>query len=45
MKDGKIIKIFQKVVYFEGWGEDQNLPKGWLLCRLWRQNLPRGWLL
>ena len=31
MKDGKLIKIFQQVGYFEGWEEDQNLPKGWLL--------------
>ena len=31
MKAGKIIKIFQKVGYYEGWQDDQNLPKGWLL--------------
>ena len=31
MKARKIIKIFQKVGYYEGWEEDQNLPKGWLL--------------
>ena len=36
MKDGKIIKIFQKVDYFEGWKDYQNLPKGWLLYRLGR---------
>ena len=27
MKDGKIIKIFKKIGYYEGWVEDQNLPK------------------
>ena len=31
MKAGKRIKIFQKVGYYEGWEDDQNLPKGWLL--------------
>ena len=31
MKAGKIIKIFQKVGYYGGWENDQNLPKGWLL--------------
>ena len=31
MKDGKIFKIFQKVGNYEGWEEEQNLPKGWLL--------------
>ena len=31
MKAGKMIKIFQKVGYYEDWEEDQNLPKGWLL--------------
>ena len=31
MKVGKIIKIFQKVGYHEGWEDDQNLAKGWLL--------------
>ena len=31
MKAGKIIKIFQKVGYFEGPEDYQNLPKGWLL--------------
>ena len=31
MKAGKIIEIFQKVGYYEGREEDQNLPKGWLL--------------
>ena len=31
MKDWKIIKIFQKVGYYKGWKDDQNLPKGWLL--------------
>ena len=31
MKAGKIIKIFQKVGYYEGWDYYQNLPKGWLL--------------
>ena len=30
MKAGKIIKILQKVGYYEGWEDDQNLPKGWL---------------
>ena len=30
MKAGKIIKIFQKVGYHEGWEDDQNFPKGWL---------------
>ena len=30
MKVGKIIKIFQKVGYFEGPEDYQNLPKGWL---------------
>ena len=29
MKAGKIIKIFQKVGYYEGWQDDQNLPRGW----------------
>ena len=29
MKTGKIIKIFQKIGNYEGWEEDQNLPKGW----------------
>ena len=28
---GIIIKIFQKVGYYERWEDDQNLPKGWLL--------------
>ena len=27
MKVGKIIQIFQKVGYYEGWEDDQNLPK------------------
>ena len=31
MKAGKIIEIFQKVGYYEGWDYYQNLPKGWLL--------------
>ena len=31
MRDGKITKIFQKVDYYEGYEDDQNLPKGWLL--------------
>ena len=31
MKAGKRIKIFQKVGYYEGWEEYQNLPRGWLL--------------
>ena len=31
MKARKIIKIFQKVGYYEGWEDDQNLPKGRLL--------------
>ena len=30
MKDGKIIKIFPKVGYYEGW-EDKIFQKGWLL--------------
>ena len=30
MKARKIIKIFQKVGYYEGWEDYQNLPKGWL---------------
>ena len=29
MKAGKMIKIFQKVGSYEGWEDDQNLPKGW----------------
>ena len=31
MKAEKIIKIFQKIGYYEGWEDDQNLPKDWLL--------------
>ena len=31
MKAGKIVKIFQKVGYYEGWEDDENLPKGWSL--------------
>ena len=31
MKAEKMIKIFQKVDYYEGWEDNQNLPKGWLL--------------
>ena len=31
MKAGKMIKIFQEVGNYEGWEDDQNLPKGWLL--------------
>ena len=31
MKAGKMIKIFQKVGYYEGWEDYLNLPKGWLL--------------
>ena len=31
MKAWKIIKIFQKVGYYEGLEDDQNPPKGWLL--------------
>ena len=31
MKAGKMIKIFQKVGYNEGWEDDQKLPEGWLL--------------
>ena len=31
MKTGKIVKIFQKIGNYEGWEDDQNLPKGWLL--------------
>ena len=29
MKAGKMIKIFHKVGYYEGWQDDQNLPRGW----------------
>ena len=31
MNGVKMIKIFEKVGYYEGWEDDQNLPKGWLL--------------
>ena len=31
MKTGKIVKIFQKIGNYEGWEDDQNLPKGWKL--------------
>ena len=31
MKAGIIIKIFQKVGYYEDGEDDQNIPKGWLL--------------
>ena len=30
MKAEKMIKIFQKAGYYEGWEDYQNLPKGWL---------------
>ena len=30
-KPWKIIKIFQKVGYYEDWEAYQNLPKGWKL--------------
>ena len=29
MKAGKMFKLFQKVGNYEGWEDDQNLPKGW----------------
>ena len=29
MQAGKRVKIFQKFGSYEGWEDDQNLPKGW----------------
>ena len=31
-----MITIIQKVSIYEGWEDDQNLPKGYYLCRLER---------